>query len=514
MIIVGIGQGQHDSNISAYINGNFKYAKYERECGIKYSKAPLTWYLKKIKDWGIEEHQINAFCYVDDWEAYPTYTKLPLPLDGSDFLLKSQLNMGTVGFENGYGWHGFCNHISENNYVLLDHHVAHVYSNLGSNKNSKAVVSDNGGSGGKISLVKNSMFGDFRIDPKQNLFLSSSASVLNALGRRMGLEGLVNDIPGKLMGLQAYGESIPELVEYWKSRSMYQHIDLEEEIMSLKGDAYANNKIWCDYIKSIFDVLYHTQLSHFKGFSKKEKIIYSGGVAHNVCWNRKLLDEGYNLDLQPQLNDEALSIGCVRFMAERLGVEINNIKNFPYIQDDESTTKVSDHTVEEVSEYLAQGKVVGWYQGHGEIGSRALGNRSILMNPSIKNGKDIINEKVKHREWWRPFGASVKKQDSHKYFDLEDSPYMLYTSNVLVDGMDSITHIDGTCRHQTVTEDQNEDYYHLLDEYEKRVGHSVVLNTSLNLGGKPIAGNIQEAIKLFKTSDMDILCVGDKIYKK
>ena len=72
--------------------------------------------------------------------------------------------------------------------------------------------------------------------------------------------------------------------------------------------------------------------------------------------------------------------------------------------------------------------IVGWYQGHGEIGPRALGNRSILMNPMIKNGKDILNSRVKKREWWRPFGASVLKEKAAEYFDIEDSPYMLYNA--------------------------------------------------------------------------------------
>jgi carbamoyltransferase len=136
------------------------------------------------------------------------------------------------------------------------------------------------------------------------------------------------------------------------------------------------------------------------------------------------------------------------------------------------------------------------------------------MRPDIPNGKDIINQKVKHREWWRPFGASVKQDKASKYFDLDNSPYMLYTAKVLKDDLPSITHADGTCRHQTVTPEQNSVFYNLLDAFESKTGLPVLLNTSLNLGGKPIAGKIEEAVELFQNSEMDALCVGDELYVK
>jgi hypothetical protein len=155
---------------------------------------------------------------------------------------------------------------------------------------------------------------------------------------------------------------------------------------------------------------------------KDEQIIYSGGCALNVTWNRKLLDEGYNLSIEPPVYDGGISIGCLRFGHEYLNIPQPIINNFPYVQDDFCpSTNPSQQTIDKVSDLLAQGKIVGWYQGNGELGPRALGNRSILMDPTIKNGKEIINSKVKHREWWRPFGASVKEDKSLDYFDIEIS---------------------------------------------------------------------------------------------
>ena len=162
---------------------------------------------------------------------------------------------------------------------------------------------------------------------------------------------------------------------------------------------------------------------------------------------------------------------------------------------------------------LSQNKIVGWYQGHGEYGPRALGNRSILMNPCMENGKDFINQKVKNREWWRPFGASIKEERSSDYFDIKYSPYMLFSSKVLKKVIPAVTHVDNTCRHQTVNINQNYYFYKLLDAFENKTKIPILLNTSLNEGGKPICSTIEQAKKVLKKTKLDYLCVGDNIYE-
>ena len=129
------------------------------------------------------------------------------------------------------------------------------------------------------------------------------------------------------------------------------------------------------------------------------------------------------------------------------------------------------------------------------------------MNPMIKDGKEILNSRVKKREWWRPFGASVLKDKAADYFDIEDSPYMLYNAKVKQSGLDSITHVDGTCRHQTVTYESNPKYYELISAFEKKTGCPILLNTSLNIGGKPIAGTPEDA----DVSGLDALIIGNQI---
>jgi carbamoyltransferase len=138
-----------------------------------------------------------------------------------------------------------------------------------------------------------------------------------------------------------------------------------------------------------------------------------------------------------------------------------------------------------------------------------------LMSPLSEDGKDIINSKVKHREWFRPFGASVLDKDVSNYFDWEgESPYMLYVADVKEpDRFPSITHFDGTCRMQTVSSN-HEDYYQLIEEFESLTGVPMLLNTSLNNGGRPIAGRIADALELYYQTELDTLVLGDSVHYK
>ena len=136
-----------------------------------------------------------------------------------------------------------------------------------------------------------------------------------------------------------------------------------------------------------------------------------------------------------------------------------------------------------------------------------MGQRSILFNPTHADGKDIVN-KIKKREWWRPFGASVKEDRANEFFDIPVSRHMLINSNVKYSGIPAVTHVDGTCRHQTVPQ-ENEVYYGLLDEVEKLIDVPIVGNTSLNIKGKPIVATIEDAKKI----KLDAICIGNELYE-
>ena len=272
-----------------------------------------------------------------------------------------------------------------------------------------------------------------------------------------------------------------------------------------------------DYIHTAHEYTEQIYLRHFQKFVEPDDIVgYSGGVAQNTVINKVLKDSIPNLVIPPHAYDQGLSLGAIEFIRREHNLMPLPSEGFPFMQDDQApTSRPSTKTIKDTAELLAQGKIVGWYQGHGEVGPRALGNRSILMTPFDPHGKDYLNNKVKHREPFRPFGASVIENKVSQYFYWNGpSPYMLYVMDVLEpDRFPCITHADGTCRVNTVSPEQ-EDYYMLLQEYEKLTGAPVILNTSLNKGGKPIAGRIGDALGLYYESGLDSIVIGDEIKNK
>lgn len=184
--------------------------------------------------------------------------------------------------------------------------------------------------------------------------------------------------------------------------------------------------------------------------------------------------------------------------------------------------KIKDTTVEEVVDLLVNENIVALFQGKSEGGPRALGNRSILFDPRVKDGKDKVN-KVKGREWFRPFAGSVLKEDAHTWFDmrgLEESPFMMYAVDVQKDKLgeiDSITHVDGTCRVQTVSEEDNPHYYNLINAFKQLTGVPILFNTSFNLAGDPLVETISDAITTISKSKIKYLYLPDiqkLIYKE
>lgn len=167
---------------------------------------------------------------------------------------------------------------------------------------------------------------------------------------------------------------------------------------------------------------------------------------------------------------------------------------------------------------LARGKIVGVVRGNSEHGPRALGNRSILCNPAFPSMKDILNAKVKNREWYRPFAPVCRLEDASKYFDMNwETRWMSFCPTVKPEWRDklvSITHVDGTARVQTVTREQNPWLYDLLTEFEKKTGIGVLLNTSFNVNGKPILSRYSDALLVYDKTELDCLVLSDFYFRK
>ena len=165
---------------------------------------------------------------------------------------------------------------------------------------------------------------------------------------------------------------------------------------------------------------------------------------------------------------------------------------------------------------ISEGNVVGWYQGKMEWGPRALGNRSILADPRNPKMKDILNEKIKHRESFRPFAPSIMEEYVSEYFDINvPSPYMLLVAKVKQPKkIPAVTHVDGTGRLQSVAKNVNSLYYELINEFYQLTKVPVIINTSMNVMGEPIVNTPEQAYEMILKTDMDYIILGSYILGK
>ena len=508
-MFLGMHIGIHDTNISLYKNGKCYYAKYERHSGINHGVGSLQWIKDTLKKWGVDkpETQIQHFVSCDAFYEDPTWqdgdtlftggspkTKYAKHNIFSDKLLQPLLlNNYNVIREMKATWQG--------QYDSVDHHILHTYSTL---RPYRQAVVDGKGTGNRYALLNDKILTIGR--PGWPF-----GSYLVRIGLRMGLDTghEINDsldMPGKIMGLQAYGN----IVEKY---SNIKNIHLINAPFTIDNPSF-DNKDWLDFVTTAHNTLVEEHLNLFReNYKPGQQVSYTGGVALNVVANDAIKKE-FDLKIPPHCGDEGLSIGALAYLGDLYDFEVK-FDNFPFCQDDEpSWDRADSKSIKQTAQDLAKGKIVLWYNGHGELGPRALGNRSILMDPTIKNGKQKINQ-VKKREPWRPFGASVKEDQAHRFFEMTHSPFMLYNSKVKYSGLPAITHRDGTCRHNTVTPEMNPVYYELLDEFEKLTGVPVLLNTSANLQGGPICGTREQAIKLFnEAKGIDRMVIGTKTWTR
>ena len=193
-----------------------------------------------------------------------------------------------------------------------------------------------------------------------------------------------------------------------------------------------------------------------------------------------------------------------------------NTVHIPNVYSGEKYEYQGDETVDlkQVAQAIADGAIVGWYQGASESGNRALGNRSILADPRNPDIKNIINSKIKLREDFRPFAPSVLEEHYKEYFDTnQPSPYMSRIMPVISDAIPGVTHVDGTARIQTVSKQQNPRYYDLINEFYCITGIPMLLNTSFNCQ-EPIVETPEDAISTFHKCGLDVLVIDNYIQRK
>ena len=263
-----------------------------------------------------------------------------------------------------------------------------------------------------------------------------------------------------------------------------------------------------------------------KSFTDSNNLCLGGGCAYNGVANAKAYKFYKNIHIPFSPTDAGSAIGSV------LSINKKHIKLKPYLGY-KSTPKETLDILEEykdrvvvkkmnydqlftaTAKSIKLGKIVAWYQDEMEFGARALGNRSILANPMIPEMREKLNLVIKKREGFRPFAPSVTLETAKKYFDIkEEVPYMNQVVKAKTNLFLAATHIDGTCRVQTVSIKNNMKYYRLLKEIGKQIGHEVVLNTSFNLKDQTITMTPRQALERFVHSDIDFLVINNYFIHK
>ena len=261
----------------------------------------------------------------------------------------------------------------------------------------------------------------------------------------------------------------------------------------------------------------------------------AGGVFLNVMANSRIVKETpfEDIFIHPAAGDAGAALGAALYATHGLlGKPRATVMRHAYLGPSFTESQMArvlenegvpyrrleeSALAEFVAEQVAEGKIVGWFRGRLEWGPRALGARSILADPRNPGHRDYLNEKVKHREWFRPYGVAILEDKVEEFFDLEvPSPYMLLVGRVKEEKrslIPSALHVDGTCRLQTVNADDNGAYHAVVEAFYRRTGIPMVINTSFNLQ-EPIVCTPEEAFDCFKRARIDLLAMGPFVVEK
>lgn len=439
---------------------------------------------------------------------------------------------------------------------FIEHHLTHVAGSFYVSPYKKAALLGIDGSGEWATSWLG--FGDGNNVTKisESFFPHSLGSFYESVTQFCGF--IPNYDEGKTMGLAPMGDAsiyekeVEKLISVNKNGQLkvdlsyfnYHHLikDLySKKFLNIFGKPRLKNE---DFKKNHMDtaaafqrVLENKVLEICDILYKKTKadyLVISGGVSLNSVMNGRVVRESAFKDIyvMPAAGDNGTALGAAFYL-------YNGILNQPrkYIHDNpyvgtfygndqikstiESAKLKASHfsnITEKAAELLANGKIIGWFQGAMEIGPRALGNRSILANPAFPDMKDKINAEVKHREAYRPFAPSALKESYKDFFDLEvEAPFMLKVCNVHKNKQDiipAVTHVDGTARLQTVDKSTNPLYHELIEKLGVKTGVPVVLNTSFNIQGEPVVESPKDALRCFYSTGLDALVIGNYLLEK
>jgi carbamoyltransferase len=551
--IIGISAFFHDSACCIIKDGQLVAAvEEERFTRIKADPSmPKNAVRYCLDQAGLTLQDIDCIAYYEDPEK-----KLARQLwsgvlgDRGDFLKRVEPDMVKRQIKEILGYDGPVK--------FIDHHLSHAASSFYFSGFSEAAILTVDGVGewatttyGKGSKGKVEIFEEVQFPDSLGLLYSTITSYLG-----FG----VNDGEYKVMGLAPYGkalykEQIRQLITM-KEKGQYQ--------LEMKYFGYMNTN--CMYTQALCDLFGRaareedSEMEQFHQDVAKslqvvleeiliekatylyectgcENLCMAGGVALNCVANGEVLRKGpfKQLFVQPAANDAGGCIGAASVAYAELSGKHKPEKRLEHVYLGPSysnkeilklldATSISYHNfnanrdvmLRTTAERIADGKVIGWFQGRIEFGPRSLGARSILADPRHPEMRDRINAMVKLREGFRPFAPAVLDHKAAEHFDLDHpSPFMLETCQVISKlSLPAITHVDGSARVQTVSRHTNPAFFDLLTHFDSITDCPIVLNTSFNIKGEPIVCTPEDALRCFITTDIDTLVLGNCIINR
>ncbi len=441
----------------------------------------------------------------------------------------------------------------------FDHHLTHqVYAEAMRDWDDYASLSYDGG-GEDASSVLSVVQGGARKTISVHNWPNSLGHMYSTFTGFLGFKMLEGEY--KMMGLAPYGEPV------------YLDLILSKILRLSDSGRYDLNTSLCDYHAALnhkfhptlidlfglprrpdevptkahvdlaasaqraFEIAQQHVLSPLKiQYPEIRKLVVSGGCALNVTANGKLLQESLfdEIIIPPAPHDAGCAIGAAIVSLREKGISIDSSSvRSPYLGTEYEVSEIEcvvskyckdivrklepAELIEQTAALLADGCIIGWFQGKSEFGPRALGCRSFLADPRRADIQEEVNRKIKKRELFRPFAPSVTAEDAGRYFELEQqSPYMNIVAKVrdeFAEMIPAVTHIDQTARVHTVSKDVNPAYHALLTKFKSLTGIPVLLNTSFNIQ-EPIVQSPQDAMNTFCNSNVDALAIGPYLVRR
>ncbi|XOV80912.1 MAG: carbamoyltransferase [Aestuariibacter sp.] len=452
---------------------------------------------------------------------------------------------------------------------VINHHLAHAYSAfvMSGYEQSAILVADHSGSTLEINDVRRvetvSLYKADRNEIKllkrytgiqsaedQSLteYLRSAAATTNSLGSfyrdsslALGFSfidkkhGGVYSEDGKTMGLSPYGDRrfVPQMKETFELLSDGEFRFNPDKLAKLLSKVNKDSR-FDDRAAMAFAVQYQFEqvLKHLANYlhqlTGEKNLCIAGGCALNSVGNGLLVDESpfEKIYVPPAPSDDGIAIGCVGYALHQESGKVPTLPRSAYLgptytnkEIDEAIkannlqAEISNRVNEAVAQRLADGRIIGWYQGRSEFGPRALGNRSILAAPNPGFVRDKLNHEIKRREWFRPYAPMVPIEHKDEYFNFtNDAPHMSFVAKVTdKDKIRAACHVDDTARLQTISSQDNPKMHDLLLQMGQLTGVPVLLNTSFNYAGEPIVETPQDAIHSALNMRLDSLILEDRI---